>query len=50
MMYEINDFADIIAQNDRKTYETLRQSSYEVLSVIEKSRKQNGIIFKTDRN
>ncbi|GER68655.1 oxidoreductase [Weizmannia acidilactici] len=50
MMYEIIDFADIIAKKDRKAYEALKQSSFEVLSVIEKSRKQNGIVFKTDRS
>ena len=46
MFYEIEAFTTIIKKGDQSEYDTLKQLSYEVLSITESARKQNGIIFK----
>ncbi|WP_018664970.1 Gfo/Idh/MocA family protein [Heyndrickxia acidiproducens] len=50
MVYEIRDFVKIMEEKDREAYQRLRQESFDVLTVLEKSRKQNGIHFRTDRS
>ncbi|CAM3194330.1 Gfo/Idh/MocA family protein [Sporolactobacillus spathodeae] len=47
-VFEIANFADIIARHDQGAYEHLKQLSSNVLSVMEHVRKENGIIFPND--
>ncbi|WP_010632078.1 Gfo/Idh/MocA family protein [Sporolactobacillus vineae] len=49
MIYEITCFADTIEQNDLETYRTLKEHSREVVRVMEKSRRDNGILFPNDQ-
>ncbi|TGA96594.1 Gfo/Idh/MocA family oxidoreductase [Sporolactobacillus shoreae] len=48
-IYEIAHFADVIEHQDTEEYVRLKMLSREVLRVMEKSRKQNGILFPNDR-
>lgn len=48
MIYEAACFADAIAHQDRETYKALKEHSYRMLKIMEKSRKQNGIVFPND--
>lgn len=45
MIYEINTFIQIIQTKDNNTYNELKQLSTTVLSITEKARKDNNIIF-----
>ncbi|ALC92412.1 oxidoreductase [Bacillus sp. FJAT-18017] len=49
MMYEAARFADIIEQKQNEAYQELKQQSRIVLEVIGEARKQNGIIFKVEK-
>ncbi|WP_193437431.1 Gfo/Idh/MocA family protein [Sporolactobacillus pectinivorans] len=49
MIYEIAHFADVIENRDVEEYQRMKELSREVLRVMEKARKQNGILFPNDR-
>lgn len=49
MVYEINCFADTIEQDDVETYRRLKAHSREVVRIMEKSRRENGILFPNDQ-
>ncbi|SFE22506.1 Predicted dehydrogenase [Lentibacillus persicus] len=49
MVYEAEEFARIIESGDIDAYEWLKQISYDVLEVTEKVRKENGIIFDSEK-
>ncbi|WP_164667932.1 Gfo/Idh/MocA family protein [Virgibacillus doumboii] len=50
MVYEIERFKSIIGSRDDAAYLDLKNQSYTVLSITEKARKQNGIVFGTEKN
>lgn len=49
MVYEAKEFARIIKSGDTDKYERLKQISYDVLEVTEKVRKENGIVFDSEK-
>ncbi|TMN21468.1 Gfo/Idh/MocA family oxidoreductase [Lentibacillus cibarius] len=49
MVYEAEAFAAIIKATDTDAYERLKKISYDVLTVTEKVRHENGIIFDVER-
>ncbi|WP_164667832.1 Gfo/Idh/MocA family protein [Virgibacillus doumboii] len=49
MVYEIEAFAEIVRTNDVQSYKELKELSCEVLSVTEEARRQNGIVFESER-
>ncbi|QQZ08161.1 Gfo/Idh/MocA family protein [Heyndrickxia vini] len=49
MVYEIDAFTNIIENNDHHAYMKLIQFSETILSITETVRKQNNIIFQTDK-
>ncbi|MFC4619362.1 Gfo/Idh/MocA family protein [Camelliibacillus cellulosilyticus] len=49
MVYEIEAFANIIEKNDKARYEGLSAISRSVLSITEQARKQNQILFASER-
>lgn len=49
MVYEIDAFTNIIENNDHQAYMKLIQFSETILSITETVRKQNNIIFQTDK-
>lgn len=50
MLYEAEEFARIIQSRDMEAYGRLKQLSYDVLSVTEKVRHENGIIFDSEND
>lgn len=50
MIYECINFAQIIETNDHKEYERFKKWSQIVLRITEDARKQNGIIFASERS
>lgn len=50
MHFEIARFKHIIENNDRTEYERLKDISETVLSITEKARNDNGIVFGTEKN
>ncbi|MGG4505894.1 Gfo/Idh/MocA family oxidoreductase [Heyndrickxia sporothermodurans] len=49
MIYEIDTFTNIIENNDQTAYSELTQISETILSITETVRKQNNIIFQSDK-
>lgn len=49
MVYEIENFVEIIEKKDEQKYEALKELSFDVLTVTESARKQNGIVYSTER-
>ncbi|RYG73718.1 Gfo/Idh/MocA family oxidoreductase [Lentibacillus lipolyticus] len=49
MVYEVQAFARIIQNGDRDTYERLKKISYDVLAITENVRRENGIIFDSEK-
>lgn len=49
MFYEIEKFAEIIQTNNRQEYESLLQLSHDVLEITEEARRQNGIVYRSER-
>ncbi|WP_408011585.1 Gfo/Idh/MocA family protein [Pseudalkalibacillus sp. A8] len=49
MIYEIETFANIIEKNDLEAYHELTDLSRSVLRITEKARKQNKIVFGTEK-
>ena len=49
MKYEIEKFLHIIESGNRSEYESLTQISRDILSITETARKQNGIIYSSDK-
>jgi predicted dehydrogenase len=49
MIYEATRFAEIIGTKDFKTYEELKKLSKIVIGITEEARRQNGIVFGTEK-
>lgn len=49
MMYEINHFINVMKTNNTEEYERLKNLSYTVLEITEEARRQNDIIFGTEK-
>ncbi len=49
MVYEAESFVRIIETNDTDAYERLKTISYDVLAVAENVRRENGIIFDSEK-
>lgn len=49
MKYEIGNFLRIVENGERTEYEKLTQISREILAITETARKQNGIIYLSDK-
>ncbi|KQL54865.1 oxidoreductase [Heyndrickxia shackletonii] len=49
MVYEINDFINIMETNDIQEYDRLKRLSNTVLEITEEARRQNNILFKSEQ-
>ena len=49
MVYELLDFASIINENDWLTYQSFMNITKDVIACLDEARRQNGIVFRTDR-
>lgn len=49
MYYEVESFVSIMESNDRERYQALLKNSEYVLEITEKVRRDNGIIYKSDK-
>ena len=49
MVYELLDFASIIKNNDWQKYQSFMNITKDVISCLDEARRQNGIVFRTDR-
>jgi hypothetical protein len=49
MVYELLDFASIIKENDWQTYQSFMEITKDVIACLDEARRQNAIVFRTDR-
>jgi len=49
MVYELLDFAEIIENNDWQKYQSFMDITRDVMDCLDEARRQNGIVFRTDR-
>lgn len=49
MVYELLDFASNHKENDWHTYQSFMNITKDVIACLDEARRQNGIVFRTDR-